>query len=357
MPRSRDSRVIRRRGRWYADFYDAWGVRRRFALDVPASATRRQADDAVAVWLAREHERLTRRPWRQAFDALIARLTPRKHPATIRKYEQAIAHFARHAEARRIRYLDELTPGFIAEVIADLARDHAPMGVNSLRSSLRAILNQLDKWDLMPAGYSSRQWFDGTRMPDERRERLYSDLELRALFADPTYGDVFLLLYLTGARVGELVSLHTSHVGERAVDYPWSKRSRTGRRAPLSAEARELMLRPPADVGILPGYVVWRERWGSPDDERRRTCAIVALHKRLNQVLSTAGYPPGRVHDIRATTATHLAPRVSMLVLQQIMGWTTPAVAARYYRQRPEDVTIPALPVSNPRRNAAKSAN
>jgi integrase len=349
MPKSRDSRVIRRRGRWYADFYDAWGVRRRFALDVPASATRRQADDAVAVWLAREHERLTRRPWRESFDLVIERLTPLRHPDTIAKYRDAIAHFARLATERRLVWLDEVSPAFITELCAGLAVDHAPMGVNSIRSSLRTLFNALHDWGYLPPGYSSRTWFRGSRQRNQLRERLYSAIELRALFDDPLFGDCYYLLYTTGARVGELVALHESNIGEKTITYPHTKRDKT-RTAPLSAETKEFVESlPKRRVGIAEGFIVWRENWGSPDNAADRRRGRFALNWRLRTILAARKFPPGRLHDIRATTATHLAPHVPQLILQQIMGWTNPVTAQRYYRQRPEDVEVPRLPAAKRR--------
>jgi integrase len=349
MPKNRDSRVIQRSGRWFADFYDADGLRRRFAVDVPASATRRQADDAVTIWLAREHERQARHPWAESFDLVIARLAPLRHPETIAKYRDAVAHWRRYAGEKRLKYLDEIQPGHITELFADLALDHAPMGVNSLRSSLRTLFNTLHDWGYLPPGYSSRTWFRASRQRNELRERLYSQIELRALFDDPLYGDCYYLLYLTGARVGEIVALHASHIGEKTITYPHTKRGTT-RTAPLSAETREFLESlPAARPGIAEGFILWRESWGDPADGADRRRARFALNWRLRRIIANHGWPAGRLHDIRATTATHLAPHVPQLILQKIMGWTNPVTAQRYYRQRPEDVEVPRLPAAKRR--------
>jgi len=203
----------------------------------------------------------------------------------------------------------------------------------------------------MPAAYNSRHWFASAYFRDlPKRQRIYSAPELRALFADPKFGGLYQFLYLSGQRIGVVLQLHTSHVNRTrgVISFARGKRGQL-QEIPLTPQICDHL--DSLDPGGN-GYYFW------PDDRPLPTSSRISdaescVSARLRRILSAEGYQPGRVHDIRATTATHLAPLMSMPELMNFLGWTEPATAMLYYRQRPEDLAVPDLPASTASHSAS----
>jgi len=341
---SRDLPFRVRNGVWHAD-YQHRGVRVRYTLGLPASTTVRR------VWLTFERleaERLQAESRHHVTHALARFLEAKRANRNLQtavKYDRAVSKFDEFLVEKRIQYLDEITPQLINDYSARLrARGQKPAGVNSELTHIRALLNTLDSWGLMPALYNSRHWFAAAFYRDlPKRPRIFSAPELRALFADPQFGDLYRFLYLSGQRIGVVLQLHTSHVNRDrgVISFARGKRGQL-QEIPLTPQIRAHLdtLNPGGN-----GYYFWPDSW-APHTPARINSAESRVGTRLRRVLRAGGYPPGRVHDIRATTATHLAPLMSLPELMNFMGWTEPATALLYYRQRPEDVAVPDLPAA-----------
>ena len=333
-----------RNGTWHAN-YQYRGERIRYTLGLPASTTVRR------VWLTFERleaERLqaeSRHHVTPAFARFLEAKRANRNLQTAVKYDRAVSKFAEFLDEKHLQFLDEITPRLINDYSARLrARGQKPAGVNSELTHIRALLNTLDSWGLMPASYNSRHWFSDAYFRNlPGRPRTYSAPELRALFADPQFGDLYHFLYLSGQRVGVVLQLHTSHINRDrgVISFARGKRGQL-QEIPLTAQIRaHLDTLDPGDNG----FYFWPDNW-APHSPARINSAESRVGTRLRRILRAGGYQPGRVHDIRATTATHLAPLMTMPELMNLMGWTEPATAMLYYRQRPEDLAVPDLPAA-----------
>jgi len=331
----RDLEVTVPRGRhhWYADYYDRYGRRHRFSLGVPADRPVREALRELELRRREETEKqLTSVKVDKAFDEVYAHVGQTRDPQTAERYRQNCAHFLRFLESRRVRYLSDLRPNHIAKFAAwYLAEGHAPGGVNSALRTLRATLNLLAYWGQMPEDYSGRTWFSRVFLSeDKKRDRIFSEPELRVLFADDRYGDIYEALYLLGCRAGVLLRLHTSHISDELILLPRGKQGQL-HDVPITSQFRNFLSchQPSSEKG----YLFWRDSWGDPDNPRDHRSALTAINRRLKRVLHKAGYKPARVHDLRATCATHLsAAGMPMQALMQYIGWTQPSTALKYYR-------------------------
>ena len=339
---SRDLPFIVRNGVWHAD-YQHRGERVRYTLGLPASTPARRVWETFERLEGERLQSKTRRPIVPAIARFLEAKSANRNPKTAIRYEVILYKFDAYLGKHDIQYIDQLSPQLINDYSARLrAAGQKPAGVNSELTHLRACLNLLNSWGLMPATYSSRNWFASAWFRDiPRRRRIYSAPELRALFADSQFGDLYRFLYLSGQRVGVVLRLHTSHINRDrgVISFARGKRGQL-QEIPLTPQilAHLDTLDPGAN-----GYYFWPDNW-APHSPARINSAESRVGTRLRRTLRAGGYPPGRVHDIRATTATHLAPLMTMPELMRYMGWTEPATALLYYRQRPEDLAVPDLP-------------
>jgi len=339
---SRDLPFRVRNGVWHAD-YQHRGERIRYTLGLPAATTVRR------VWLTFERleaERLqagVRRPIVPAIARFLQAKQSNRNPKTAERYESILNKFDVYLGEQGIQYLDQLSPQLLNDYAARLrAAGQKPAGVNTELTHIRACFNLLNSWGLMPASYNSRNWFASAYFRDlPKRQRVYSAPELRVLFADPQLGDLYKFLYLSGQRIGVVLRLHTSHINRDrgVISFARGKRGQL-QEIPLTSQIRaHLDSLNPGDNG----YYFWADDRPLPTSSRISD-AESCVSARLRRILRAGGYQPGRTHDIRATTATHLAPLMSMPELMNFLGWSEPATALLYYRQRPEDLAVPDLP-------------
>ena len=341
---SRDLPFIVRGGIWYVD-YQHRGKRIRYTLGLHASAPLRRVWETFERLEGERLQSKTRRPIVPALDRFLQAKQSNRNPKTAERYESILNKFDVYLGEQGIQYLDQLSPQTFNDYAARLRADgQKPAGVNTELTHLRACFNLLNSWGLMPATYTSRNWFTSAYFRDlPKRQRVYSAPELRALFADPRFGDLYHFLYLSGQRVGVVLQLHVSHINRDrgVISFARGKRGQL-QEIPLTAQIRaHLDSLDPGDNG----YYFWADSRPLPTPARIRGIRG-RVSARLRSILSAGKYQPGRVHDIRATTATHLAPLMTMPELMNFLGWTQPATAMLYYRQRPEDLAVPYLPAS-----------
>ena len=341
---SRDLPFIIRNGTWYAD-YQHRGKRIRYTLGLPASAPKRLVWQVFEQFEAERLESKTRRPIVPALARFLEAKRANRNPKTADRYDCVLGKFDIYLGEQHLQYLDQISPQTFNDYAARLrAAGQKPAGVNTELTHLRACFNLLNSWGLMPASYTSRNWFTSAYFRDlPKRQRIYSAPELRVLFADPQFGDLYKFLYLSGQRIGVVLQLHTSHVNRDrgVISFARGKRGQL-QEIPLTPQIR-------AHLDSLDhaanGYYFWPDSRPLPTPARINS-AVSGVGGNLRRILSAGKYPPGRTHDIRATTATHLAPLMSMPELMNFLGWTVPATAMLYYRQRPEDLAVPDLPAA-----------
>jgi len=341
----RKSPFILRAGFYWVDT-QTHGRRVRYSLGLPASTPLHMLWRAYERAEAERQESLRRSRIDDAFDQVVDAKRANRNHKTGTCYKTVLGNFQRYLARRGIVYLDQLRPEHLNAYSAQLRSDgRRRRGINSDLTHIRSALNLLDSWGYMPDTYDSKPWFASAFFRDiPKRQRIYSEMELRALFADPQFGDLYKFLYLSGQRVGVVLQLHVSHIDRKrgVISFARGKRGQL-QDIPLTPQLRDHL--DSLDPGNN-GYYFWPDDRPLPTTDGRVRDYSQAARKRLRKILKDNKYPPGRVHDIRATTATHLAPHMSMLELMHYMGWTQPDTAKLYYRQRPEDLRVPDLPAA-----------
>jgi len=344
----RDLEVTVPRGRrhWYADYYDHRGRRYRYSLGVPADRPRREALRELNRRRYAVEHRYETIEIRKALDQVYAHIRNTRKPQTLERYETNCGHFLDFLKERHIKYLSALRPSHIAGFAAWYQEQgHKPGGVNSTLRNIRAALNLLDHWGHMPDGYSSRRWFARVWFTENTtHERILSPAELRVMFDDPLYGDIYESLYLTACRVGELLRIHSANIDGRIINLPYGKGGRV-RKIPISDQLFDLLTRRKL-LTDDPCYLYWRWPQGSPEDHVALKRAERLIHQRLQRILRNNDYKPARVHDIRATTLTHWATDgMPIAVLSRVAGLSM-RILQRYYRQPIEEIKLPVLPAA-----------
>lgn len=210
---------------------------------------------------------------------------------------------------------------------ADLEHLHRKMKDTPRRANMAlAVISKMFSWaDLPYPGGRIRKY------PERARHRYLSEAELAVLgealaraeakgAATPWMVAAIRLLILTGARLGEILSLQWAHVDlERsALMLPDSK---TGQKAVfLNAPAKEVLATIPR-LDDNP-FVICGHRRGAP---------LVNIRKPWYRIRADAGLDDVRIHDLRHSFASVAASRGhSLPVIGALLGHSQPATTARY---------------------------
>jgi hypothetical protein len=103
----RDTEVVEKNGRWWADYYDVHGQRQRFSQRLPASATKRQALAKLQILKSQRAEARARHRWDAELEQAIERARASKTEATIRKYMDAYRHLQDYLSCLEIKWLGD----------------------------------------------------------------------------------------------------------------------------------------------------------------------------------------------------------------------------------------------------------
>jgi integrase len=204
-----------------------------------------------------------------------------------------------------------------------------PTAANRVLALVSHMMTMAEKWGLRPEGSNPCRHVD--RYPERKRERFLSTDELArlgAVLADaeakgaapPQAVACVRLLLLTGARLGEILTLQWPHVDfDRAcLRLPDSK---TGAKVVhLNAPALALL----ADLTRLEGspYVIFGEREGRP---------FGGIQKAWQRLRARAGLEDLRLHDLRHSFASvGAADGLSLPIIGALLGHTQAATTQRY---------------------------
>lgn len=201
----------------------------------------------------------------------------------------------------------------------------APIMANRVVAFLSMMFSCSIKW-----GYRTDNPARGVeRNPESGRTRYLSSDELGRLIPaldahpDQQAADIVRLLFLTGARKGEVLGATWDQFD--LAKGVWTKpgattKQKTEHRVPLSAPALKLLvgLQERADgPHLFPGRVPGKPRLG--------------LKKFWSEVRQTAEIDGCRIHDLRHTFASILASYgLSLPIIGALLGHTQPATTARY---------------------------
>lgn len=169
----------------------------------------------------------------------------------------------------------------------------------------------------------------------DHRERIIQPAEVRAMLrvlgwgtrkpvrsVAQAVGHCFVAALQTGMRAGELCGLRWEDVADDHVQLHAGK-TKTGkaRQVPLTPEARRT-------IELMRGY----------DPDLVFGLSARSLDAMFRKYRGRAGLAGFTFHDARHTAATRLAPRVDVLDLCKIFGWTTATRALVYYNPTGKDL-------------------
>lgn len=167
------------------------------------------------------------------------------------------------------------------------------------------------------------------REPDHR-EVLIHWRQIRAMLRQLGHGGpvrtvsqavacAFLLALRTGMRAGELCGLEWSRVHPDHVVLPVTKT--VPRRVPMSRQAVRVLDR--------------MRGWDSVSVFNLTPATLDALFRKARNRAGMAGFT---FHDSRHVAATMLSPRLDLLDLCKMFGWSNPKMAMRYYNPTASDI-------------------
>ena len=250
---------------------------------------------------------------------------PKLKASTAREYERiARAHIFPRLGRRPI---GELKRPDIARLHHELAS--TPYQANRMLALLSKLFVWAEKHGLRPEGSNPCRHIEKYR--EARRERFLSQSELgrlgdalreaeQARSCSPFVIAAIRLLILTGARLGEILTLRWDYVSEEhgCLFLPDSK---TGRKAiQLNAPALEVLPTVPRLEGNP--YVICGEKPGQH---------LVNLEKPWRRIRKSAGLEDVRLHDLRHSFASVAASGgQSLIVIGKMLGHSQPGTTARY---------------------------
>lgn len=318
----------RRRKRRASSWRDAIRLRAQMVRDLDAGVTRDTRFDTFAdEYLA--GRRLT---W--------AATTYRRHESVVRLYL---------VPALGRRLVADITPRHVRDLMAAHVDRLSPRSVNYVRTVLRAVLAQAERWELVTRNAAAL--VEPIPLPDRRVVPLTSD-EAWA-FLDAVAGHeheaLYTLAVMTGMRQGELLGLRWPDVDLADASLRVAHQlQRIGSEwrfvAPKSAAGRRMVALPLPAVSALQAHrvrqVAERAELGRHYVDRdlvfTRPGGLpihgTTLSKQFVALLAEAGLPRRRFHDLRHTAVSVMLEQgVSLKAIQGIVGHASYALTADVY--------------------------
>jgi len=260
-------------------------------------------------------------------DRYIADILPHKGVSSVRKQTQQLLWWK-----ARLGYclLADITPALLAEHRDTLAR-----GESILRSNATVNLYLAALSHVFTIAVKEWQWLDDSPMRKVSKPRLprgrvrfLSDEERQHLLGscqasrNPSLYPVVVLALATGARKGELLSLHWPDVDLQRGTLTFHETKNGERRTvPLTGQALALMQQH-TKVRRLDTVLVF------PDATGKRP---VGIREAWEYASKRAGISDFRFHDLRHTAASYLAMNgASLLEIAEVLGHKTLAMVKRY---------------------------
>lgn len=269
-------------------------------------------------------------------DSALSLITPGLAKTTRTQYAGAA-----EVLKRKLRQFEphEVKGRHVAAIMESLAS--TPNMANRILSVLRQVFDYAVKRQLIDDNPCNRI----PRHHEAKRTRLLSDDEWQAIHAKagPRLRVIMELQYLTGQRIGDVLSIRRSQLTDEGITFEQQK---TGARLLVrwSPDLRAAVAAANA-LSSVQALTLLRGRDGGPPDYR-------SVAAQWAKACEAAGVKDARLNDGRAMSAT--AARRQGQDAQALLGHTSAAMTARYLRERgtPEvsGPTIPSKPKSIRRR-------
>jgi integrase len=252
---------------------------------------------------------------------------PRRKPNTIRSYTGMLKKhvrpfFGKFTKAADVEFAD------IDKLHQEITATGSKYAANRTVSMLSKIFSMAIKWKMRPDNPCKGV----ERNPESKRKRYMSGDELARLTKelvetpDKQFVGIVMLLVLTGARRGEVMSMRWDALQLVEGGSIWTKQSSETKQkrdhiVPLSEPVRQLL-----------ATIATTERnaeWVFPSDSK---CGhIVEIKKSWRALLDRAGIEKLRVHDLRHSFASQLASSgASLALIGSLLGHSSPVTTARY---------------------------
>jgi integrase len=226
-----------------------------------------------------------------------------------RHLKQAFADFEPH----------ELLPRHVVE-FRQLMQDRPNMG-NRCLSVLRSVYN----YGLEHQRVDRNPVVGVSRAPEKKRPRLLSPEEFAAIYAvaPPRLQVMMDICYLTGQRIGDVISIRRSQLRDGGIEFTQQK---TGKKLLIRAPGlAEVIERAKSLHGAVHALTLFRGRDGPGPAYKSVQCQwVVACRK--------AGVADAHLHDLRAMSLTHA--KAQGLNPTTLAGHSTEAMTARYLRSK-----------------------
>lgn len=242
----------------------------------------------------------------------LAKNTNAQYKIAGARIKEALGEFAPH----------QVLPRHVAAVKADMSS--TPNMANRVLSLLRIVFAHAVEWQIV----DSNPCIGILRHKEGKRGRYLTDTEFSAIYAEaPERLQVIMdILYLTAQRVGDVLRIRQSDIGEEGISFKQEKtdvkltvrwtpemRAAVARANSFGGNVVSMNLfRTRARGGKPPSYGVTKDQW--------------------NEAVAAAGISDAHIHDVRAKSLTDA--RRQGKDAQALAGHSNEAMTERYIRLR-----------------------
>jgi integrase len=322
--------VKKRNGNWWVDTYvNGERLRRKIG---PDKRTAELAEKNLKIKAAQGEWLDIHTAKRISFKAFCKEFSGRqtgKAPATVRSYTIAIdRHLVPYFGDR---YLSEIRPKHIEDLLAEKTKDLKMSSVNLLLQHLKHILNAAVRWNYLKE--SPGRTIKPLNVPE--REPLYFSRDDLAALLQATRGRMRTLVILganTGLRISEMLALEWGDVDFRQgvikvrCDEDFTTKGKRNRDVFMNSTAREALQRHPRHIS---GPLVFHTRSGGSPNKTH-------IWRSFKKTLRSIGLGDYTLHTLRHTFGTQLAANgEDVRSIQELMGHSNIVTTMKYLHAAP----------------------
>ena len=249
----------------------------------------------------------------KAIEAYLLHSEATKKPLTAERDKYILANFQIFCQKYRIRHIHAITPKDIDDYFAERNRCVKKSTQNREMDTLKRFFPQLIAWSLLikdPTKHLVKH-----KLPkDYPKTRKPGEIENLLAAADPYLREFLIGFLTTGMRKQELFKLRWDQVDlkEHIITIKGSEtKGKRARKIPINILFLEILKKRHSQPN--------RNEWVFPSP-RLQSKPVAEIRKRLATACKKAGISHTNLHTLRHTFASDLARRVSLPVLQELLG-------------------------------------